>query len=164
MSYDPSSRTTAELFRDWSAAMRELRRRGVVRTNNNPAGDIAEAIVAQHYSGTRGSFSEKGWDVKTPDGERVQVKAMRRVAGSTRRNLSPIRDEDYDTVVVVIFDEDFNVTEGLLLDRATVEDLFAVRKHVNGRVITVTKKLRADPRVRTIDLADAAQDLHGDAT
>jgi hypothetical protein len=29
-----------------------------------------------------------------------------------RRNVSPIRDPDYDSVVIVIFDEDFKLTEG----------------------------------------------------
>lgn len=161
VSYDPQERTTSQLLRDWAAVMLELRRRDVVRTNNNPTGDIAEAIVAQHFGGERGSFSEKGWDVQTPAGERIQVKAMRQVPGSNRRNLSPIRDEDYDTVVVVIFDENFTVTEGLQLERATVEDLFPRREHVNGRIITVTRKLREDPRVRVIDLAAAAAHLHG---
>jgi len=32
--------------------MRELRLRGIIRTNNNPVGDIAEAIVAIHYQAT----------------------------------------------------------------------------------------------------------------
>lgn len=161
MTEHPDERSTAQLLRDWAAVMRELRRRDVVRTNNNPTGDIAEAIVHQYYGGTRGSSSEKGWDVKTPTGERLQVKSMRRVPGSKRRNLSPIRDQDYEAVVIVIFDEDFNVTEGLRLDRATVEELFEVRTHVNGRIITVTDKLRADPRVEALDLRDAAEHLHG---
>lgn len=161
MTENSDERTTAQLLRDWAAVMRELRRRDVVRTNNNPTGDIAEAIVAEHYQGVRGSFSEKGWDVKTPTGERLQVKSMRQVPGSERRNLSPIRDQDYEAVVIVIFDEDFNVTEGLRLDRATVEELFAIRTHVNGRIITVTDKLRADPRVEHVDLSAAADHLHG---
>lgn len=40
-------------------------------------------------------------------------KALRRTAARGRRNLSPIRDSDYDTVVIVIFDENFRVIEGL---------------------------------------------------
>jgi hypothetical protein len=32
-------------------------------TNNNPIGDIAEAIVATH-GGERGSFSQAGWDAR----------------------------------------------------------------------------------------------------
>lgn len=155
MLYDSASRTTRELLADWAAVMRELRVRDVIRTNNNPVGDIAEAVVAAHYGGERGSFIQAGWDVKAPDGERIQVKALRQTAANPRRtNLSPIRDRDYDAVVVVIFDEDFRVSEGLKLARDVVEDLFPHRAYVNGRVITVTARLRADPRVELVDLSD----------
>jgi hypothetical protein len=51
MSYDPSSRSTRQLLSDWAAIMRELVHRDVVRTQNNPTGDIAEAIVQAHYPG-----------------------------------------------------------------------------------------------------------------
>jgi hypothetical protein len=156
VTYDPAGRTTPELLGDWAAIMRELRLREIIRTNNNPVGDIAEAIVAAHYGGERGSFSQAGWDVRTPDGENIQVKALRQTATGRRRNLSPIRDADYDSVVIVLFDEDFRVTGGLKLTREVVEELFEHRAHVNGRIITVTQALRADPRVETIDLAAAA--------
>ncbi len=161
MTYDPAGRTTPELFADWAAVMRELRVRDVVRTNNNPVGDIAEAVVHAHYGGERGSFAQAGWDVKTPDGERIQVKAMRTTETTKRRNASPIRDADYDSVVIVIFDEDFKLTEGLKLAREVVEDLFQHRDYVNGRIITVTHALRADPRVEIVDLSGAAERLHG---
>ena len=161
MTYDPAGRTIPELLADWAALMRELRKRDVVRTNNNPVGDIAEAVVHAHYGGERGSFAQAGWDVKTSDGERIQVKAMRTTETTKRRNVSPIRDADYDSVVIVIFDEDFKLTEGLKLAREVVEDLFQHREHVNGRIITVTQALRDDPRVETVDLSDAAQRLHG---
>ncbi len=160
MTYDPETRTTSQLLSDWAAIMRQLRVRDVVRTNNNPVGDIAEAIVAAHYDGERGSFSQAGWDVKTPAGERIQVKSLRQTATGKRSNLSPIRDADYDSVVIVIFDEDFRVTEGLKLAREVVEDLFEHRPYVNGRIITVTARLRADKRIETLELAPAAQGLN----
>lgn len=158
MSYDPTSRSTRELLADWAAIMRALRARDVVRTQNNPIGDIAEAIVASHYRGTRGSFSQAGWDVRTPEGERLQVKALRQTGARSRRNLSPIRDTDYDAVIVVVFNEDFRVSEGLRIERETVEEIFPHRDYVNGRIITVTKKLRAHPRVQALQLSDASLD------
>jgi hypothetical protein len=60
--------------------------------------------------------------------------------------------------VVVIFDEDFRVVEGLRIDRATVERLFRHRSHVNGRIITVTAKLRALPEVEIVGLSDSSLD------
>lgn len=153
MTYDPKTRTTPQLLADWSAVMRELQVRDVIRTNNNPVGDIAEAIVAAHYGGERGRFNQAGWDVKTPAGERIQVKSLRRTASGPRRTrLSPIRDANYDSVVVVIFDEDFRVTEGLKLAREVAEELSRYNPRINGRTITVTEGFRDDPRVETIDL------------
>jgi len=161
VTYDPETRTTSQLLSDWATIMRELRERDIIRTNNNPVGDIAEAIVASHYDGTRGSFIQAGWDVKTAAGERIQVKSLRQTATGKRRNLSPIRDADYDSVVVVIFDEDFRVTEGLKLAREVVEEKFAHRASVNGRIIAVTATLREDNRVDKLDLSAAAHKLSG---
>jgi hypothetical protein len=160
MSYDVSGRTTAELLGEWATIMRELRERDVIRTNNNPVGDIAEALVHAHFGGVRGSFAQAGWDVTTEDGERIQVKAVRNTAANKRTNLSPIRDADYDSVVVVVFDEDFRVTEGLKLPRAVVEELFEPTAHVNGRIIRLTTAFREDPRIEVVDLADAYTRLH----
>ena len=56
--------STRQLLALWAESLRELRDRGVVRTFNNPIGDIAEALVASHFGGERGSFSQKTWDVK----------------------------------------------------------------------------------------------------
>lgn len=156
--YQPQKQNTRELLRDWAGIMRTLRARDVIRTNNNPIGDIAEAIVHQHYGGQRGSFSQAGWDVLTDDGERLQVKAIRRLPDTRRRNLSPIRDRDYDYVIVVLFDENFAIERGLRLSRDLVERLFPHKPYVNGRIITVTNRLLANPEVEQVDLADTLLD------
>jgi hypothetical protein len=156
MNYDPASRSTADLLCDWASVMRELRARDIIRTNNNPVGDIAEAVVHAHYGGERAGFSNAGWDVKTPAGERLEVKALRVAeGGKAGRGLSPIRQSDYDAVIVVVFNEDFEVTEGLRIPREVVEERFAVEAYRNARSIRLTQALRADPRVETVDLSDA---------
>lgn len=90
---DLAALTVRELLTLWARTLRELRDRGVVRTFNNPIGDIAEELVARHYGGKRGSFSQKTWDVVAGD-ELLQVKALRRTGARTRRNLSPVRSDD----------------------------------------------------------------------
>jgi hypothetical protein len=160
MSYSADDRSTAELLSDWAAIMRELRARDIIRTNNNPVGDIAEALVHAHYGGERASFVQAGWDVRTPEKERIQVKAARSTPTNKRTALSPIRESDYDSVVVVLFDEDFRVTEGLKFPRELVEERFEPNAHVNGRIIRLTAALRQDPRVEVVDLADAYAKLH----
>lgn len=154
MNYDATHKDKRELLSDWVAIMRQLRALGVIRTNNNPIGDIAEAIVRDHYGGVRASFSQKGWDVKTPDGERIQVKSRRRTRESNPTVLSPIGEDDYDSLVVVLFDEDFQVTEGLKATRTLVEDRFDLDEK-NQRRVTLSR-LRADPEVEEVNLSEVS--------
>ncbi len=149
--YDPSERNTPQLLGDWAAIMRELADRDVIRTNNNPLGDIAELVVASHFGGKRGSFSQAGWDVITPEGKKVQVKALREVPGKKRTNFSPI----HDFVVLVIFDEHFRVTQALRLNRELIEELFAVNPK-GQRIIRWSKKLATNPTAEPLDLSGAA--------
>lgn len=147
MTYDPTLRTTGDLLKEWAASMRVLQARDVIRTDNNPVGDIAEAVVHAHYGGERGGFSQKGWDVTTPDGTRLQVKGLKITSrGNPSRNLSPISGIDYDVVVVVIFDEDLIVTEALWVPRDVIEEMFP-NPNPRGLRMRVTHALRAHPRV-----------------
>ena len=86
------------------------------------------------------------------------MKAIRRMPDTKRRNLSPIRDRDYDYVIVVMFDENFTIERGLRLSRDLVERLFPHKPYVNGRIITVTNRLLGNPEVEQVDLADTLLD------
>lgn len=156
--HDLKTLSVRDLLALWASTLRELKDRGVVRTFNNPIGDIAEELVAVHYGGERGSFSQKSWDVRVGD-ELLQVKALRRTGARTRRNLSPVRsDEGYTAVVVVIFTEDLRIEQTLRIPREVVNELFERRAHVNGRIITVTRRLIGHPAVETVDLSDSMLD------
>ncbi len=157
-SIDLARLSVRELLALWASTLRELRDRGIVRTFNNPIGDIAEELVAQHYGGERGSFSQKTWDVRVGD-ELLQVKALRRTGLRTRRNLSPIRSDDgYTAVLVVVFTEDLRVDSALRIPRSVVNELFARRPHVNGRIIHVGRRLLEHPAVETVPISDEALD------
>ena len=165
MTYDPSARSTRDLLSDWAAIMRQLREREIIRTNNSPTGDIAEALVERALDGERSHFSQAGWDVRLPacaefpDGERVQVKSLRVVPWSKPpTTCSPIVDQDYDSVVVVYFDEDFRVTEALRFTRHVVEDAFVPRARDGGRIIRLTKTFLARTDVHRIEISDEVLD------
>ena len=81
--------------------------------------------MALHYSGKRNSSSHVSWDVKTRTGELLQVKALRRTGAKTRRNLSPVRSDGYDAVIVVIFTEDLRVEQAIRVPQPVVNELFA---------------------------------------
>ena len=68
----------------WALAMEELRRRGIVRSSNNPVADIAEALVADTLGLRLAPKGAQGYDAEGDDGRRYQVKS-RRLTGHNRR-------------------------------------------------------------------------------
>ena len=64
--------SVGELLASSRAILAELRRRGVIRTGNAPAGDYAELLVQRATGGQLAPNSQKSWDVLSPDGERLR--------------------------------------------------------------------------------------------
>ena len=91
----------AELIELYGSVMEEMRKRGIVRSANNPIADIAERIIADHYGVDPEPPNNKAYDVVAKDGTTIQVKALRRTK-SSRRNLSPLRSLDFDYVAAVM--------------------------------------------------------------
>ena len=60
-------RSIAELLAGYAGILAELRRRGVVRTNNAPVGDYAEWLAARALGGEIvANASEKSYDLRLP--------------------------------------------------------------------------------------------------
>lgn len=94
-----------QLLTLYSRILTELIRRGVVRSRNAPAGDLAESVVAKAYRGHLAPQSEKSWDVRAADGTLLQVKCRVIEPGSRRTAVySPIRSWNFDACVFVILD------------------------------------------------------------
>ena len=133
------SLSTSELFRMYRGVLRELTDRGIVRTMNAPAGDYAEYLVAALTKGELADNSEKSWDIRTPEGERLQVKCRVVQEGKRgQRQLSPFRTWDFDRAVILLFDEDYGIQRCVALPRAVVEEHATYREHVNGHVMRAT--------------------------
>jgi Family of unknown function (DUF6998) len=137
------------LFGEVMAAMRK---RGIVRSANNPIADIAERLVAEHFGGELAAPNEKGYDVLA-DGRRLQVKALRMTQRS-RSTLSAIRSHDFDAIVAVVFENDMRPRELVEIPLEVVEQRQAWSETWKAHRLSVTSPLLADPRVRRIT-ADA---------
>lgn len=136
----------------YGAVMAELLERGVVRSANNPIADMAERVVADYYGVEPAPPNEKAYDVKTKDGVRIQVKALRRTHPSSS-SLSPLRDLDFECVAIVIFKADMELVEVALVPVAVVKEYMGWSKTWGCHRLSATKKLLADPRVQHITRA-----------
>lgn len=154
---DESQQTVPELLAGYARALAELRRRGIVRSANAPAGDYAEWLVMKALGGTLAeTFSEKSWDVELATGEHVQVKA--RVVSAPPRagqvQTSPFRSWKFETAAFVLLRaEDYYVVRAALVPVAVVIEHGRWRQHVNGHVVMMNARLFDHPDAT--DITDA---------
>src|SRR5436305_36507 len=137
--------TNAELLALSGGALAELRERGVVRTANAPAGDLAERLVADAMGGRLAPNSQKSWDVLVPatvsdtPARRVQVKArvVTDPANAGQRQVSAFRSWDCDSVMFVLFDRTYRVRAAALVP------VLIVREHSTHVVFTASDRVFA---------------------
>ena len=135
---DLSAFSESGLFSLYRAILRELKGRGVIRTENAPVGDYAEYLVATALGGQLATNSEKAWDVLARDGEKLQVKArvVSEPAEPSQLQLSPFRSFGFDSAVIVLLSAtDYTVTRASKVPRHVVESSAVYRQHVNGKVL-----------------------------
>lgn len=150
-------KSSKELLSEWASIMRELRCRGDIRSENNPTGDLAEALVAEHFGVELQPNSTKGYDLCLSDGSRIQVKGRRRTLRSKPSHYGQMRNLDkdpFDDLVVVLFDEEFEVESCHRLSIAVVLRLSRYSAHTNAWRLPLIKGSRAEEDgVRPISLS-----------
>lgn len=155
--------TTRRLLRLYADILTELLARGVVRSRNAPAGDLAEVLVTRAYDGELAPASEKSWDVRTPEGRLLPVK-VRLIATGDRRshNSSPLRSWDFDACVFLLLDaHTYDIASAVEVPVDSVRGMARETEWVRGfRIGTRAAPLAAPGAVdRTLLLRDAIDAL-----
>ena len=150
-----------DLMRLHRQTLYELLRRGVVRTLNQPQGDWAETLVKVAYDGQLAAKSEKGYDVLTPDGTRLQVKARALDHHNVGSNTTSFfRSWEFDAMVIVLLDpNDLSVARAAELPLEAVYDKARYVEHVNGHVLSPNDALMSEGIDVTDRLRAAAHSL-----
>ena len=150
---DLASPSNRELLKLYTELMTELRSRGIVRTSNGPAADVAEGLVAKALSLTLNSSSTAGYDGIDPDGRRIEVKCRRLTRHNSSRQLSAIRNLEsahFDFLAGVLFNEDFSVMKAALIPFSVVKDHAVFVKHTNGWKFVLRDGIWTLPEVEDI--------------
>lgn len=138
---NPADVTTHELLRQYAGILRELRSRGIIRTLNAPAGDLAETLTARAYSGSLAPNSEKSWDVTADDGRLLQVKSRVIAATALTKPIqfSIFRSWDFDAAVfVVIAAETYEILAAFEVPADAVRGRAGVSAWVGGQRLTLS--------------------------
>ncbi|GAA3339128.1 hypothetical protein GCM10017714_13360 [Curtobacterium pusillum] len=154
--FDPAELTVRQLLASSVAVIDELLRRELIRTRNAPLGDLAESLALRAYGGTLAPNSEKSYDLLTPDGTRVQVKArMVQPSDARPQAFSAVRSWDFDLALFMLFDAGtYDLTWARELTREEAEPLGRRVEHTNSWAVLVRQVEGAGGDV-TERLADA---------
>lgn len=146
--------SVSQLLAQYRQILAELRRRGVIRTNNAPTGDYAEWLTAQLMRGELAPNSEKSFDVSAPDGRRFQVKARVSPAEGDRgtRQLSAFRSWDFDDVVIILFEDDYSIRRAVQMPAEAMREAATYVAHTNSYRVIATDELLDMGRDITADI------------
>lgn len=118
-----SDLTEKELLHIQTSPTKELKARGVVRTQNSPLSDYMEWRIARAPDLELQANSKAGYDGVSKDSVRIQIKGRRVTPTNHSRQLTANRkyaEKDFDALAVVVYDQHLNTAEALLIPREVV--------------------------------------------
>jgi hypothetical protein len=138
----------------------ELRRRGICRTGNSPAGDYAEWLVSTALNLTLETNSHRGYDATDRGGTRYEIKGRRLSAAAERPQLSVIRDlpvAPFDYLIGVDFDRRYRVNYAAQVPHVVVLRYASFSTRQKGHVVNFRRTILSEPGVtdRTDELRTA---------
>lgn len=124
------------LLKLYSEILTELNSRGVLRTGNNPAGDLAEHLFCKAFGWKIASNSKAGFDAINSNSAKIQIKSRKLkndVPGE--RLLSDFRDlksKKFDYLAGIIFNTDFSIYKAAIMPHKIVINFSSYSKHTNA--------------------------------
>ena len=157
---DLKNMSVRDLLHLHAEIMDQLCCRGVLRSANNPTGDLAEYLFCRAFSWEQASNSEKGFDAQDEHGKRYQIKSRRLLRRNTSRQLSAIRDlEGFDVLATILFDDHYRVSRAALIPNRVVRERCKFTQHTNSHRFMLTDDLWDDDRVRDVTAELQAPEL-----
>lgn len=142
---------TKQLLEAYAKVMRELRNEGIVRSSNNPVGDIAEAVACEVLNLKRAPKNARGYDAIGEKGTRYEVKSRRHTEENSTSLMGAIRDLDkkqFDYLVVVIFGENFEVKNICVVPHVVVEKYAKYREYTRSNILNFSGAILKDKRIK----------------
>lgn len=131
----------------------ELKRRKIIRTANNPLGDLAEHLFCKAFGWRQEGNSKSGYDALDAKNCRYQIKSRRIHQANKSRQLSAMRNLDqqpFDMLAVIIFEESYTIRHAAIIPYALVMEVASYRTHVNGWLFHARDALFERDDVRSV--------------
>ena len=132
--------TKIGLLQLYALILDELRRRGVIRSTNNPVADYTEHLVTTRLGLSLLRGSSPGFDATDKKGLRYQIKSRRLTSANRVANLGAIRnlqENPFDQLIAVVYQSDFKIFFAVQISLKLVKKHSKFQKHTNSWLLTV---------------------------
>lgn len=154
------TKSVAELLALHTAALEELRQREILRSANNPTGDLAEYYFCAAFGWAQENNSKKAFDAIGNAGVRYQIKGRRVHRRNKSRQLSAIRDlQGFDFLAAVLFDDDYRIMRAALIPSAVVSENSTYIEHTNSHKFLLRDAVWSFPDVE--DVTERLREVEG---
>ncbi|HAZ12950.1 MAG: hypothetical protein A2X86_09180 [Bdellovibrionales bacterium GWA2_49_15] len=94
-------------------------------------GEIGEHIVSEQFDLQLADYQQEGYDAKTKDLRKVQIKS--RIFKDGIGRVGKVKDGEYDKLLVASFDDDFKILDAYVVDKNVMEKEFEDYLKNNGQ-------------------------------
>jgi hypothetical protein len=153
MTIELKSLSANELLSLSSQITQELRRRGILRTNNKPLGDYVEWLVSTKLNLTLAGSSNPEIDAVDSVGQRYQIKSRTIKNARRAKPLVQIRnltEGSFDYLIMAYLNPLYDVEQCLLIPNETVLRYAKYSKHTNAFIFRATINLLSEPSIEDI--------------
>jgi hypothetical protein len=130
-----------------------LRELNIIRSANNPTGDLAEYLFCKAFGWTQVTRSTAHIDALDQDGTRYQIKGRRITKQNKSRQLSFLRDlqgEHFDYLAGILFSDDFSVLRAALIPCSVVVRLATWVDSTHSHRFLLRDTVWNDPEVKDV--------------
>ncbi len=145
--------SNSELLQAYAAILSELRKRGVLRSSDNPVADYTEWLVCSKLNLTLATKSTKGYDATAGDGTRYEIKARRITPQNDSTQFSAIRqlhERHFEYLIGVIYEPDFTIRYAAQVPFDLVEPNSRFSNHSNAHFFRLTPTVLELPGIVNI--------------
>ena len=154
MGEDLSKRSLKDLLLLYANLLEELKKRQILRSNNNPTADYAEWLASRALNLKLEPKSKKGYDAIDSKGYKYQIKGRRITPSNPSRQLGVIRnlgDKHFDFLIGIIFEKDFSVKEAYKIPQSIIGKYSTYSEHQNGHILYLRGEILSVEGVEWID-------------
>jgi len=152
---DLTTFTCRELLKLHGELLEELRRRGVLRSSNNPVADYSEWLATKSLGWTLRGNSSAGFDATDAEGRKIQIKGRRLTPHNSSTQLSQLRklgDRPFDLLLGIVFNPDFSVAYAGIVPIEVVMERSKYTEHTNSYIFHMKRDLLVDQRVTDVTM------------